>query len=88
MKSVFTAEYEAFLHSLISARKTAAMTQRELATLLGKPQSFVSKYERRERRLDVVEFVKIAKVIGIDPCRIVREIEKRMTEPPKQKARK
>lgn len=64
------------------------MTQRELATLLGKPQSFVSKYERRERRLDVVEFVKIAKAIGIDPCRIVREIEKRVAIPPKRKAQR
>lgn len=88
MKSVFTAEYEAFLHSLIAARNTAGMTQRELAVLLGKPQSFVSKYERRERRLDVVEFVKIAKAIGFDPCRIVREIEKRMPEAPKRKARR
>ncbi|MGB8510744.1 MAG: helix-turn-helix transcriptional regulator [Pyrinomonadaceae bacterium] len=88
MKSVFTAEYEAFLHSLISARKTAGMTQQEVADRLNKPQSFVSKYERRERRLDVVEFVKIAKAIGINPCRIVREIEKRMAEPSKRKARR
>ena len=86
MKSVFTAEYEAFLHSLMSARKTADITQQELARRLGKPQSFVSKYERRERRLDVVEFVKIAKAIGIDPCRIVREIEARIAQQPKRKA--
>jgi transcriptional regulator with XRE-family HTH domain len=85
LKSVFTAEYEAFLHSLIAARNTAGMTQRELAVLLGKPQSFVSKYERRERRLDVVEFVKIAKAIGFDPCRVVQEIEKRVAEPLKRK---
>jgi transcriptional regulator with XRE-family HTH domain len=64
------------------------MTQQEVADRLNKPQSFVSKYERRERRLDVVEFVKIAKAIGIDPCRIVREIEKRVVEPPKRKARR
>jgi transcriptional regulator with XRE-family HTH domain len=88
LKSVFTAEYEAFLCSLISARKTAGMTQQELADRLDKPQSFVSKYERRERRLDVVEFVTISKVIGIDPCQIVREIEARMAEPPKRKARR
>ncbi len=88
MKSVFTAEYEEFLYSLISARKTVGMTQQEVADRLGKPQSFVSKYERRERRLDVVEFVTIAKAIGFDPCRIVREIEKRVAEPPKRRARR
>lgn len=88
MKSVFTSEYEAFLQSLISARKTADITQQDLAGRLGKPQSFVSKYERRERRLDVVEFVKIAKAIGIDPCEIVREIEVQISEKPKRKVRR
>jgi transcriptional regulator with XRE-family HTH domain len=88
LKSVFTAEYESFLNSLISARKTAGMTQQEVADRLEKPQSFVSKYERRERRLDVVEFVNIAKAIGIDPCQIVREVEKRVAEPQKRKARR
>ena len=51
------------------------MTQQELASRLGKPQSFVSKYERRERRLDVFEFVLICRSLGIDPCSIIREIE-------------
>jgi transcriptional regulator with XRE-family HTH domain len=88
LKSVFTSEYEAFLQSLISARKTADITQQDLAGRLGKPQSFVSKYERRERRLDVVEFVKIAKAIGIDPCEIVREIEVQISEKPKRKVRR
>ncbi len=88
MKPVFTAEYVAFLQTLISARKTAGMTQQEVADRLHKPQSFVSKYERRERRLDVIEFVKIAKAIGVDPCRIVREIEKGMADPSKRKARR
>ncbi|MGH2345449.1 MAG: helix-turn-helix domain-containing protein [Chloroflexota bacterium] len=80
LKSVFTGEYEVFLQNLQSARQAAKITQRELALRLGKPQSFVSKYERGERRLDVVEFVTIAKAIGIDPCRIVRKIETRMME--------
>lgn len=78
MKSVFTEEYESFLESLISARKDACITQQQLALRLKKPQSFVSKYERRERRLDVVEFVRICRCIGADPCRIIREIERRL----------
>lgn len=86
MKTVFTAEYDSVLHRLISARKTANITQRELGQRLGKPQSFVSKYERRERRLDVVEFVTIARAIGIDPCAIVREVELVIAKRPKRKA--
>jgi transcriptional regulator with XRE-family HTH domain len=78
LKSTFTSGYDVVLQNLISARKSAKITQRELATRLGKIQSFVSKYERRERRLDVVEFVAIARAVGIDPCDVVREIEARI----------
>lgn len=51
------------------------MTQAALAVALGKPQSFVSKYESHERRIDVVEFVAIARVLGADPLPIVRAID-------------
>lgn len=85
MKSVFTKEYEFLLEYLISARKSADITQQDLAERLEKPQSFVSKYERRERRLDVIEFVSIARTIGFDPCEVVREIEKHLQPRPKGK---
>jgi transcriptional regulator with XRE-family HTH domain len=85
LKSVFTKEYEFLLEYLISARKAADITQQDLAERLKKPQSFVSKYERRERRLDVVEFVSIAQIIGFDPCKVVREIEQRLQPRPKGK---
>jgi hypothetical protein len=78
LKSIFTEEYESFLQRLISARKAAGITQQDLALDLRKPQSFVSKYERRERRIDVVEFVTICRSIHVDPCRIIREIERRL----------
>ena len=42
---------------MIAARKAAGLTQHALARRLGRPQSFVAKYEGGERRLDVVEFV-------------------------------
>ena len=43
------------------------MSQTVLAERLGRPQSFVSKYEHHERLLDVAEFVEIAQAIGSDP---------------------
>ena len=75
VKSVFSAEYEVVLRTLVAARKGARLTQQELARQLGKPQSFVSKYERRERRIDIVELVLIAQALGLDPAQIVRDLE-------------
>lgn len=71
-KSVHSSEQAAFCELMIKARKAAGLTQHDLARLLKKPQSFVSKYEGGERRLDVVEFLGIARVIGTDPVRILR----------------
>lgn len=42
------------------------MTQVQVATKLGKPQSYVSKYESGDRRLDVTEFVQIADFLSLD----------------------
>ncbi|MBZ5620655.1 MAG: helix-turn-helix domain-containing protein [Acidobacteriia bacterium] len=58
---------------LVQARKQANLTQAELSSRLKRPQSFVSKYERGERRLDVVEFGEVAKALGIDPLRFLRQ---------------
>jgi transcriptional regulator with XRE-family HTH domain len=60
---------------VIAARKQAGVTQQRLAELLNKPQSYVSKYERKERRLDVIEFLAIAKVLELDPCNAIKEID-------------
>lgn len=50
------------------------MTQADIAQALGYPQSFVSKIENAERRLDVLEYVRIAMVIGMDPCQPLKEV--------------
>ena len=75
MKSIFCPEYDVFRQCMITARKQAALTQANLAKAIGKPQSFVAKYENGERRLDVIEFLIITRVIGVDPCEILRKVE-------------
>lgn len=75
-KSVFTGVYEGFRLLLIEARNSAGLTQVDLARKLGRPQSFVSKYERGERRLDIVEFLEIAGAIGIDPAQFVQKLQR------------
>jgi transcriptional regulator with XRE-family HTH domain len=56
----------------IQARKSACLTQVELADRLGRPQSFVSKYERGERRLDIIEFCEVCRALEIDPVRFLQ----------------
>lgn len=66
-KSIFTDNYQLFLKRLISIRKNANITQQELAKKLGKPQSFVSKYENAERRIDIIEAIEILNALNFDP---------------------
>ena len=74
LKSLRSTEHIRLREMLVEARDRAGLTQAQVAQRLGKPQSFVSKYETGERRLDVVEFIKISKAIELDPARAVREI--------------
>jgi transcriptional regulator with XRE-family HTH domain len=59
---------------MIEARVSASLTQAELAERLSRPQSFVSKYERGERRLDVIEFLEVSKAIGIDASKLIKDL--------------
>jgi transcriptional regulator with XRE-family HTH domain len=59
--------YAAGIAAVIAARQSRGVSQRELAARLGKPRSFVSKIESRERRLDMVEFVAIARALEMEP---------------------
>ena len=61
---------------LIQKRAAAGLTQEEVARRLRRPQSFVSKYETGERRLDVVELIEVAKAIGVDARRLIAELIK------------
>jgi len=70
---IFTQRHQQFIAFIVSARKAADITQVELAQRLGKPQSFVSKVERGERRLDVIEFCQLAEALGRDPAKLLQD---------------
>lgn len=59
---------------LEKARKRSGLTQQQLARKLKKPQSFVSDYEAGQRRIDVLEFIQIAKTIGAAPGQLFRAV--------------
>jgi transcriptional regulator with XRE-family HTH domain len=73
-RSAFTDRADSLRRTLIAARKEAGITQAQLAKALRRPQSFISKYERGERRLDVIEFLEVTEVIGADPIRIIKAL--------------
>lgn len=75
-KSVFSPRYERFRELLIQARKNAGLTQRELADRLKRPQSYVSKYENGERRLDLIEFLEVADLLTIDVVAFIHDLQK------------
>ena len=73
-KTLFSERHDRFRELLIEAREKRGLTQSDVAKKLGRPQSFVSKYENGERRLDVVEFLEVAGALGVDPCRVMKQL--------------
>jgi transcriptional regulator with XRE-family HTH domain len=65
--SLHSTNYLAFVAHLVDLRTRMGVTQTELAALLDKPQSFISKIERAERRMDPEEFRAIVSALGGDP---------------------
>lgn len=74
-ESVHTARYRQFRELLITARKDKGLSQEALAEKLTKVQTFVSKYERGERRLDLVEFLDVSAALGVDPHKVIRQLQ-------------
>jgi transcriptional regulator with XRE-family HTH domain len=66
--------YEKFQKALVEARLKSNLTQQEVALRLEKPQSFISKYESGERRLDVIEFLDVCEALRITPVSILKTI--------------
>ena len=61
---------------IVEARKASGLTQVEIARALGKPQSYISKVELGERRLDFAEFLELANVIGVDIVKFISKYQK------------
>ncbi len=73
-KSLYTNAYKRLTDLLIKARKDAGLTQQQVADKLEKPQSFVAKYERGERRLDVIKFREIAEALDADAVSLMKRL--------------
>jgi len=67
--------YKELSHFLVKKRIESGLTQSELANKIGKPQSFVSKYESFERRLDIIEFIDICIAMNTSSSLLLKEFE-------------
>ena len=65
-KSIYSKDYKEIINRLKQARVNAEFSQQTVAAKFGKPQSYISKIESGERRLDVVEIKKFAKIYNKD----------------------
>lgn len=74
-KSLYTERHHLLTELLKKARKEAGLTQQDVADMLGKPQSFVAKYENGERRLDIIEFMDVAEALSVDPSVLLSRLK-------------
>ena len=79
-KSVFSNEYRTFRELLRDLRVRKGITQAQLSTTLGMAQSFVSKYEMGERRLDFIEVDRICHELGTDLIKFAKSYREAVTE--------
>jgi transcriptional regulator with XRE-family HTH domain len=75
-KSLFTRKHAQLRKLLAKARKDANLTQTALAHRLGRRQAYISRIERGERRIDVVEFLDLAHAIGLDPAKFIDDFDR------------
>lgn len=79
-KSLHTDSHKILLEQLVQMRLAVGMRQQDLAIRLDVPQSFVSKYETGERRLDLIELRTICQAMGVSMQSFIDSFEKRLHE--------
>lgn len=73
-KTIFTGANQVIVEVLRRTRERSGLTQEELATRIERDQSHISLIEGSQRRLDLVEFIRIAEALGRDPVELFSEI--------------
>lgn len=71
--SLHNPNYQLFASLLKGTRLNAGLTQTDVATRLGRPQSYIAKIEGLERRIDMVEFIELARAMGKDPLELLSD---------------
>ena len=80
-RTIFGGDHIALVAVLIEARKTLGISQTELAARLGRRQPHVSLIEMGQRRVDVIEFIRLARALEREPSELIIKLEQRVAEP-------
>jgi transcriptional regulator with XRE-family HTH domain len=75
LKQLRSAKHRALITVIVATREAAGLTQRQLAAKLKRSNSFVWKLEAGERQLNVLEFIEIAKILGVKASTLITGIE-------------
>lgn len=87
-KNLHTQRQNILLRLLRQCREDAELRQVDVAELLERPQSFVSKYESGERRLDILELHDVCRALQTDLSAFAAELERRLRKPKQRSRRK
>ncbi len=79
-KTIYSKQINQVLFLLKDLRQKSGLTQKELAVIINKPQSFISKYEIGERRLDIIEIKTICESLGYSLPEFVKKLENIINE--------
>lgn len=73
-KTLGSANHKALVDLIVAKREAVGMTQSQLAEKLGEYQSFVARLESGQRRIDVIEFIEIARVLNFDAAKALKKV--------------
>lgn len=76
-KSAFEPPYIEIIDRLIARRRALGMSQVDVARAYGEDQPFISRIERKQRRIDVWEFVRLCRILGIEPGTVLNDLTTR-----------
>ncbi|HUS59168.1 MAG TPA: helix-turn-helix transcriptional regulator [Planctomycetota bacterium] len=79
-KTIYSAQEKILRNLLRQIRLDANLRQADLAQRLNEPQSFISKYESGERRLDIIELRNVCSSLGISLVDLVKRFERALDE--------
>jgi transcriptional regulator with XRE-family HTH domain len=72
--------YALFVRAMVERRIKSGKSQQAVADALGWDQSTIARIESVQRRLDIIELIRIADAVGFDPARLVREIHQQLAQ--------